>query len=105
MTSTIARSGARSAVHALGDNLKRVDVKTRIGLIEYRERRLQHQHLQDLVALFFAAGEALVDAAAQERLVIFISSSSRLHERKEFECVDLGLARGLAHRVQRGLSR
>ena len=38
-----------------------------IRFIQDRELGLQHQHLQDFVALFFAAGKAFVDAARQKR--------------------------------------
>ena len=60
-------AAARDAVDALGDDLERVDVEAGVGLVEDRDLRLQQLHLQDLVALLLAAGEALVDAALGER--------------------------------------
>ena len=56
-------------VHALRDDLQRVDVEAAIGLVEQRVLRLEHRHLQDLVALFLAAGETFVDRARGERAV------------------------------------
>ena len=63
MTS-MARSGERSALTPSATILQRVDVEAGIGLVEHRERRLQQRHLQDLVALLLAAGEADIDAGA-----------------------------------------
>ncbi|MBG9885083.1 hypothetical protein ABE10_00475, partial [Bacillus toyonensis] len=53
-------------VDPLGDDLERVDVEARVGLVEHRDLRLQHLELEDLVALFLAAGEALVHIALGE---------------------------------------
>src|SRR5690606_20201502 len=65
-----ARVGlAVDAVHALGDDAQRVDVEARVGLVEHGELRLEELHLEDLVALLLAAGEALVDRALGERVV------------------------------------
>src|SRR5262249_48182977 len=38
-------------VHTRGDHLESIDVESGVGLIEDRKPRLEHQHLQDLVAL------------------------------------------------------
>jgi hypothetical protein len=51
--------GARriaQAVDAVGNDAQRIDVEAGIGLIE-DGARLEHQHLQDLVALLLAAGK------------------------------------------------
>ena len=56
-------------VDALRHDAQRVDVEARVGLVEDRDLRLQQRHLQHLVALLLAAGEALVDAALGERRV------------------------------------
>src|SRR6266446_5586099 len=61
--------GRAEAVDAVGDGPQRIDVEPRIGLIEHREPRLDHRHLQDLVALLLAAREPDVDGAAQHVLV------------------------------------
>ena len=56
-------------VDAVGDDLQRVDVETGIGFVEHREPRLEQRHLQNLVALLFAAGKADIDRAAQHVLL------------------------------------
>ena len=40
-----------------------------VGLVEHRDLRLEHRHLQDLGALLLAAGEAVVEVARGERAV------------------------------------
>ena len=57
--------GPAHGVDAFGDSLQGVDVEARIGLVENRELRLQHGHLQYLVALLPAAWEAAELAAAR----------------------------------------
>jgi hypothetical protein len=66
VTTRNARSAERRRVHAIGDSLQRVDVEAGIGLVEDRQARLQHRHLEDLVALLLAAGKALVHRAMQQ---------------------------------------
>ena len=56
-------------VHAFGDDPERIDVQTRVRLVEDRHLRLQHRHLEHLQTLLLAAREALVDVARGERLV------------------------------------
>ena len=53
---------AAQRVHAVGDDAQRVDVEAGVGLVEDGELRIEHRHLEDLVALLLAAGEAFVDA-------------------------------------------
>ena len=94
MTTTIARSGERIAFTPSATALQRVDVEARVGLVEHRQLRLEHRHLEDLVALLFAAGEALVhrrgSAALGSICSIFAFSLTSCHE---FHGVELGLAR------------
>src|SRR6185312_1750811 len=45
-------------VHPVRHDLQGIDVEAGVGLVQHGEPGLQHQHLQDLVALFLAAGEA-----------------------------------------------
>ena len=59
-----ALSGRFERVDARGHNLQRVDVQPGIGFVQDGELRLQHGHLENLVALLFAAGEAFVDRRA-----------------------------------------
>src|SRR5690554_1851777 len=62
-------SGVLCPVHAVSDDLQRVDVKTGVSLIEHRELGLQQLELKNLVALLLAAREALVDVALGERRI------------------------------------
>ena len=60
----VARRG--DGVDAVGDDVQRVDVEARVGLVEDRDRRLLERELEDLQALLLAAGEALVEVARGE---------------------------------------
>ena len=53
-------------LHAARDDAERVDVEPRVGLVEHRDPRLQHRHLQDLDALLLATREAVVEVARRE---------------------------------------
>ena len=57
---------ATNRAHALGDHAQGVDVETGVGLVEEGDDRLQERHLEHLVALAFAAGEAVVEVAFGE---------------------------------------
>ena len=63
------KSGAAQLVHALCDDLQRVDVQARVRLVQERQGGLEHEHLQHLHALLLSAGEALVEIAVDEVLV------------------------------------
>src|ERR1700730_15135844 len=56
-------------VHPFGNDFERIDIEARISLVQHAKPRLQHCHLQDLVALLLAAGESDVDRAAQHVLI------------------------------------
>ena len=56
-------------VHAGSDDPQGVDVQPRVRLVEDRQDGLEHRHLEDLVALLFAARETLVDGPPDELLV------------------------------------
>ena len=60
-----------------------VDVEAAVGLVEHREVRLHHRHLQDLVALLLAAREALVEVALLET-VVHPEALRPLHERQAY---------------------
>src|ERR1019366_7919543 len=72
------------AVDAPADDLERVHVETGVGLVEDGKARLQHRHLENLVALLLTAGESLVEIAVGEarveleQLALFLEE---LHER------------------------
>src|SRR4029078_12899641 len=61
------------------------------------------RHLEDLVALLLAAREALVDRAAEERLIHLQQLHLRLHELHELDGVDVRFVAVLADGVQRRL--
>ena len=65
--------------------------------------RLEHGHVEDLVALLLAAREALVDRALQHGLVDVEEPRLLLDQRHEVDGVELVEALLLAHGVERGL--
>ena len=75
----------------VGDDAQRVDVEARVGLVEDGEAGLEEGHLEDLVALLLAAGEALVERAVEEGLVHLEELHPPLDEREEVDGVELGL--------------
>ncbi len=64
--------------------------------------RVEDRHLEDLVALLLAAGEALVDGAVEEGLLHLDELRLLVEEREEVDRVELGLPAVLAHGVDRG---
>jgi hypothetical protein len=72
------------------DDTQRIDVETRVGLVEHRHARLQHRHLQDLDALLLAAREPVVDVARRE----LAADLEAIHLREQ-----LGSERRNRHRV------
>ena len=69
MTTTIARSGCPHRVDSVRNDFERVDVETRIALIENRQPWLQQHHLQNFVALLFAARKSFVHRSLEHRVV------------------------------------
>jgi hypothetical protein len=63
----MARSGLRNALTPSATT-QRIDVE-RVGLVENRQARFEHCHLEDLVALLLAARETGVDRPVQEILI------------------------------------
>ena len=95
--------GAAQRVDAAGDDLERVDVEARIGLVEDRERRFQQRHLQYLVALLLAAREAHVERAPHHAVVDAERRPLRLDQLEELHRVQFLLAAMPAAGVDRGL--
>ncbi len=50
-------------IHAFRDDLERIDIEAGVGLVHNAVFRVEHHHLEDLVAFFLTAGEAFVDCA------------------------------------------
>src|SRR5579885_3236990 len=90
-------------VDAAGDDLERVDVEAGVGFIEDGEPRLQHRHLEDLVALLLAAGEPFVDGATEETIIHLHQPDPLLDQLQKLDGVELRLAAVLADGVERGL--
>ncbi len=57
---------ARKLLHAFADDVHGVGVEAAVGLVEDRELRLEHRHLDDLHPLLFAPREAFVEVAPSE---------------------------------------
>ena len=95
-------SSGRVAAHlgdAVGDDPQRVDVEAAVGLVEDRDVGFHHRHLQDLVALLLAAGEALVEVALLEA-VVHAEALGPLHQREaDLEHGEVGDALADGHRL------
>ena len=59
-------SGLPHGVDALGHGAESVHVEARVGLVQHGQLGLEDGHLQDLVALLLAPGEAVVQVALAE---------------------------------------
>src|SRR5262249_12438532 len=90
-------------VDSRSDGAQSVDVQSRVGLIQNRERRLQDGHLEDLVPLLLAAGESFVDRTLRQLFVQVHELGLLLDELQEIHRIQIGLAPGLSNRVQRVL--
>jgi hypothetical protein len=95
--------GPPQPVHALRDDLERVDVEPGVRLVEDREPRLEHRHLEDLVPLLLAAREALVDGPAREAPVHLDDLQLLVEELEELHRIELLLPLARAPLVDRGL--
>ena len=93
--------GAAQRIHALGDDAHGIDVEAGIGLVEHAERRLEQRHLQDLVPLLLAAGEADIERALQHLGVDLEQLRLLAHQPQEIGRRQLRLPARLAHRVHR----
>ena len=90
---------------ALRDDLHGIDVEAGVRLVEQRELRLEHEKLEDFVALLLAAREADVHIAIsvlRRNLELFHHRAELLAERQDFDA----LARdGLLGRANHVLDR
>ena len=94
-----AAFGGAEGVHAIGDGLEGVNVEAGVGFVEDAELRFEDGHLEDFIALLFAAGEAFVDAAAEQFFFESEELDLVLDELHEGEGVHFFLAAGLANGV------
>ena len=84
--------GRAHPVHALGDDAERVDIEPGVGFVEDRQGGLEDGHLEDLVALFLAAREALVHRPPDEVQVEVEKLRPFLYQAQEVHRVEFGLA-------------
>ncbi len=94
--------GRAQLVDAARDEPQRVDVEAAVGLVEERQLRLEHRHLENLVALLLAAREADIDGALQKIVVDLQKLQLRAHGFEELAGVELTLAARAAARVHGG---
>ena len=97
--------GIAQAVDARGNDLEGIDVQPGIGLVQNRKFRLEHQHLQDFIALFLAARESFVDPAGQKRFAHLHELHFLSDERQKLIRIDLRLAGRFALGIQRGFQQ
>ena len=76
-------------VDAFRHQFERINVQPRISLVEYCQIRLQHGHLQNLIALLFAAGKPFVDGTRQQFIVHAQQLHLVAHQVQEFHCIEL----------------
>src|SRR5215470_320288 len=88
--------GVAQAVDAGRHHAERIDVEAAVGLVEDGELRLEHRHLEDLVALLLTAGEAHVDGALQQILTDLQQLELGAHDLEELAGVEFALAPRLA---------
>ena len=87
-------------VHARGHYLESVDVEPRIGLVEDGEGRLEHRHLENLIALLLAAGESFIDRAVDELFVELDELDFLAHELEKIYRVQIFFAPVFADGVE-----
>ncbi len=92
--------GVAEPVDPVGHDAQRVDVEAGIGLVENRQRRLEHGHLENFVPLLLAAGKSLVDGPVEERGVDVHQLHPLFHEPEKVDGVELLLAAMLPDRVE-----
>ncbi len=77
-------------VDASGNYPEGVDVESTVCFVENRKARFEHGHLENLVALFLAAREALVDRARRQLVIKLYHGAFLPHHLQEV---------GRAHRL------
>ena len=69
--------------NARGDDAKGVDVESRVGLVEDRQFRVEHRHLENLVLLLLTAREAFVHGTRSELRIELHDSALLAHQAQE----------------------
>ena len=70
-------------VHAMRYDTQGIDIQTTIRLIQDRQFRLQHRHLEDLVPLFLSTGETFVHATAGQFIIQLDDRTFLTHQFQE----------------------
>ena len=96
----LRRVGTLQFIHAGGNDFQRVNVQAGIRFVENGEPRLQHGHLENLVALLLAARKALVHGSVHQLLVHLQQLHLLLVVGQKIHGVQLVLAAVFADRVQ-----
>ena len=105
MISSTPRSAARSELTPRATTFSASMSRPESVSSSTARRRLDDQHLQDLVAFLLAAREPFVHAARQEALVHLHELHLGAHQLQEFVGIHFGLSQRLAPRVHRGLEQ
>ena len=69
--------------HTRSNNTQRVDIQTRIGLVQHGQLRIEHRHLENLVFLLLAARETLVHGTARQLRVKLHDGALLAHHTQE----------------------
>ena len=87
--------------HSIGHDLERIHIQAGIDLIEHGDGRLQQDHLDDLVALLFTAGKALIEKAVRQILLHLQRGNGLLHLADELKQRDRRLPARIDGRAQK----
>ena len=91
--------GREQCIHAASNKAQRINVQTRIRFIKDGELGFEYRHLQDFIALFFAARETIVHAAIEKALVHLQQLHLFAHVVVEFQRIEFILAARALHGV------
>src|SRR5690348_8638897 len=86
-------------IDAARHRLEGVNIETAVGLVENRETRFQHCHLEDFVALFLAARKSDVDGALQQILANVQELELCAHDPEKLAGIELWLGTLAALRI------
>src|SRR5690554_3276051 len=89
------------AVDTISDDTHGIDIEAGVNLVEHGKLGLEHKHLQNLVALFLATGEAFVDRALQEAGIHLHLRQLLSHQLEELRSRHLILAAGFTLGLER----
>ena len=79
---------AAKGVHTVGHNLQGIHVEAGVGLVEYAEERVEHGHLEYLVALFLASAETDIHLALGKLSLHSHESHLVFQEFQELACAE-----------------